>query len=66
MEGIGNLPPYRWLFSGHSLATVRRDARVHTEMFPRVLMTFRLLGGFVLAVAGVIVATVVVQLMIHA
>jgi hypothetical protein len=29
-------------------------------------MTFRLLGGFVLAVAGVIVATVVVQLMIHA
>jgi hypothetical protein len=60
-EPLAGLPPYKWLLSGHSFETVRREAPHHPEMSPRVLLVYRLLGAsvFVVAAAMAIISAVI-------
>jgi hypothetical protein len=60
-----NLPPYKWLFSGHSWEVLNREAREHPEMFPRVLMVYRALGVLVFVVAAVIVVVLTAMVVVN-
>ena len=57
--------PFAWLLSGHSWSTVQQNASAHPEMFPRVVLAYRILGAMVLAVIVFMVGLTAVMVIIR-